>query len=44
MHEVSKVKSQVDMNRASQRVNMIKKAQERMKEIAGTSSNTGDYH
>ncbi|OFY59432.1 MAG: cell division protein FtsZ, partial [Bacteroidetes bacterium RBG_13_46_8] len=42
LHEVSKGKSQVDMNRASQRVNMIKKAQERMKEIAGTSSNAGD--
>ena len=42
MHEVSKGKSQADMNKASQRVNMIKKAQERMKEIAGTSSNTGD--
>ena len=42
MHEVSKVKSQVDTNRASQRVSMIKKAQERMKEIAGTSSNSGD--
>jgi len=42
MQEASKGKSQADMNKASQRVNMIKKAQERMKEIAGTSSNTGD--
>jgi cell division protein FtsZ len=42
LNEGSKGKSQVDMNKASQRVNMIKKAQERMKEIAGTSSNAGD--
>ncbi|MBN2274038.1 MAG: cell division protein FtsZ [Bacteroidales bacterium] len=41
--ETDRVKSQVDLKKASQRVNMIKKAKERMKDLNFSSSNTGDY-
>ena len=41
--EVSKVKSKVDINKASQRVNTIKKNQERIKELNISPSGTGDY-
>ena len=41
--EVSKVKSPVDANKTSQRLNTIKKTRERMKEINIPSSSTVDY-
>ncbi len=43
LNKASELKSQVDVNRAKQRINMIKKAQEKRKELNLTPSTTGDY-
>ncbi|MBN1416759.1 MAG: cell division protein FtsZ [Bacteroidales bacterium] len=41
--EVSRIKDRVDIKKASQRVNTIKKNQERLKELNISPSATGDY-